>query len=62
MARSRALKTQEGTWSAVQSLMADDPELTEEMAIEKVKQIAKWNKLSQPVNPFEKKPSEEGND
>ena len=51
-ARARAAKTLAGTWSPVMSLMEDDPELTEDLAIEKIKQIAGWNKLTQPANPF----------
>jgi len=58
-ARARAMDTQAGIWSPVQSLMADDPELTEEMAVKKVKQIEEWNKLVKPANPFEKPQEEE---
>jgi hypothetical protein len=59
-AEVRLLKTQEGTWSPVQSLMEDNPELEEKEAIERIKKTAGWNKLMQPANPFEEKEDAEG--
>lgn len=57
--RARAMKKQSGTWSAVQSIMEDDPDLTEEQAIEKVEKIKVWNEIGRPKSPFEEEIEEE---
>ena len=51
--RTRAAKKANGTWSAVQSIMEDDPDLDEAAAIKKLAKITAWNKLNAPANPFD---------
>ena len=60
--RSRAMKVQAGIWSAVQSIMEDDPDLTEEQAIEKLKKIKEYNELTKPKSSFEMEEKTEGKD
>jgi len=50
--RTRAAKKVNGTWSSIQSIMEDDPDLDEAAAIVKLAQITEWNKLNRPANPF----------
>ena len=50
---ARSAKILNGTWSAVQSIMEDNPELTEKEAIERVQKIKERNSITKPANPFE---------
>lgn len=59
---TRLKKIQEGTWSPVMSLMADNPELTEEDAIKEIKRIKSQNDMIKPENPFNTEQVEDEND
>jgi len=59
IARTRIMKTQEGTWSPIMSLREDDPDLDDKAAEEKLMQIKAENDLIKPVNPFDETATEE---
>ena len=58
-AKVRALKTQQGIWSAVQSLMDDNPDMDEKAAIKELERIQRLRKLEEVANPFEDESEED---